>query len=207
MRTPTLLVLFVLAIAVPIRAQISGRIIDERTGQGVPAARITLLHDSVLHETLTDAQGRYTFAQLTPAEYYLAVHHLAYHRAQLRVLVTEGHKLAVDVVIAPQPIEARLKSHPVIAEAIVIGEGRKFVAALFVPSDPATADSAESRALFQAALDDVNRDLGQFEKLKKYGLLPKPLSQADGELTPTLKVKRKVIEQKYRDVIEKLYAN
>jgi long-chain acyl-CoA synthetase len=116
------------------------------------------------------------------------------------LIVTAGGKK-----IAPQPIEARLKSHPVVAEAIVIGEGRKFVAALFVPADPATAGSAESQALFQAALDDVNRDLGQFEKLKKFGLLPKPLSQEAGELTPTLKVKRKVIEQKYKDVIERLY--
>ena len=117
------------------------------------------------------------------------------------LIVTAGGKK-----IAPQPLEAKLKAHPVIAEAIVIGEGRKFPAALFVPADPSTATSAESQALFQAALDDVNRDLGQFEKLKKFGILPKPLSQADGELTPTLKVRRKVIETKYRDVIDRLYA-
>ena len=116
------------------------------------------------------------------------------------LIVTAGGKK-----IAPQPLEAKLKAHPVIAEAIVIGEGRKFPAALFVPADPANAHTAESQALFQAALDDVNRDLGQFEKLKKFGLLPGPLSQVD-ELTPTLKVKRKVIDQKYKDIIEKMYA-
>jgi len=116
------------------------------------------------------------------------------------LIVTAGGKK-----IAPQPIEARLKSHPAVAEAIVIGEGRKFPAVLFVPSDPANAHSAASQAMFQAALDDVNRDLGQFEKLKKFGVLPKPLSQEAGELTPTLKVKRKVIDEKYRDVIDRLY--
>ncbi|MEX2272972.1 MAG: long-chain fatty acid--CoA ligase, partial [Vicinamibacterales bacterium] len=91
------------------------------------------------------------------------------------LIVTAGGKK-----IAPQPIEARLKAHPVVAEAIVIGEGRKFVSALFVPNgpalaaaigapadtDPATlASRPEAGALFQAALDDVNRELGQFEKL------------------------------------------
>ena len=132
------------------------------------------------------------------------------------LIVTAGGKK-----IAPQPLEARLKSHPVVAEAIVIGEGRKFVAALFVPDGPALASALgeaadtplpalvarpESQALFQAALDDVNRELGQFEKLKKFGFLPRPLTQADNELTPTLKVRRRVIEKKYSDIIEKMYS-
>ncbi len=132
------------------------------------------------------------------------------------LIVTAGGKK-----IAPQPLEARLKSHPVVAEAIVIGEGRKFPAALFVANgpvlasalgEPAETDPAaltsrpEAQALFQAALDDVNRDLGQFEKLKKFGFLPEPLTQAGNELTPTLKVKRKVVEEKYKDVIDRMYA-
>lgn len=132
------------------------------------------------------------------------------------LIVTAGGKK-----IAPQPLEARLKAHPVVAEAIVIGEGRKFVAALFVPNGPALATALgmpadtpvpsllqrpEAQALFQAALDDVNRELGQFEKLKKFGFLPRPLTQADNELTPTLKVRRKVVESRYRDVIEQLYS-
>lgn len=132
------------------------------------------------------------------------------------LIVTAGGKK-----IAPQPLEARLKSHPVVAEAIVIGEGRRFPAALFVANGPALAaalgappDTAlgeltsrpEAQQLFQAALDDVNRDLGQFEKLKKFGFLPQALTQAGNELTPTLKVKRKVVEDKYRDIIDALYA-
>ena len=131
------------------------------------------------------------------------------------LIVTTGGKK-----IAPQPLEAKLKTHPVVAEAIVIGEGRKFVSALFVPNGPALAaaigapvdaDPAtlvtrpEAGALFQAALDDVNRELGQFEKLKKFGFLPKPLTQEEDELTPSLKVRRKVIERKYKDIIEKMY--
>jgi long-chain acyl-CoA synthetase len=131
------------------------------------------------------------------------------------LIVTAGGKK-----IAPQPLEARLKSHPVVAEAIVIGEGRRFPAALFVPDTaalasalgaPPSAGAAQllahpaAHALFQAAIDDVNRDLGQFEKLKKFDFLPRALTQEGGELTPTLKVKRKVIESKYKDVIDRLY--
>ena len=131
------------------------------------------------------------------------------------LIVTAGGKK-----IAPQPLEARLKSHPVVAEAIVIGEGRRFPAALFVPdvqvlasalgapadSVPAALTSRpEAQALFQAALDDVNRELGQFEKLKKFAFLPGPLTQAANELTPTLKVKRRVVEAKYKDIIDALY--
>ena len=133
------------------------------------------------------------------------------------LIVTAGGKK-----IAPQPLEARLKTHPVVAEAIVIGEGRKFPAALFVPNGPVLASALgaapdtdvadltsrpEARKLFQAALDDVNRDLGQFEKLKKFGFLPQALTQAGNELTPTLKVKRKVVEEKYRDVIDRMYVD
>jgi long-chain acyl-CoA synthetase len=132
------------------------------------------------------------------------------------LIVTAGGKK-----IAPQPLEARLKSHPVVAEAIVIGEGRRFPAALFVANGPvlATAIGApidtdpavltsrpEAQALFQAALDDVNRELGQFEKLKKFAFLPHALTQAGNELTPTLKVKRKVVEEKYKDIIEQVYV-
>ncbi len=133
------------------------------------------------------------------------------------LIVTAGGKK-----IAPQPLEARLKSHPVVAEAIVIGEGRKFPAALFVADGPVLAAALgappgtdpgallarpDARALFQASLDDVNRELGQFEKLKKFAFLPRALTQADNELTPTLKIKRKVIEEKYRDIIDALYSN
>ena len=133
------------------------------------------------------------------------------------LIITAGGKK-----IAPQPLEAKLKSHPVVAEAIVIGEGRKFPAALFVADGPVLATALgeppatdvatltsrpEAQALFQAALDDVNRELGQFEKLKKFGFLPKPLTQAGNELTPTLKVKRNVVYEQYADLFERLYSD
>ena len=63
------------------------------------------------------------------------------------------------------------------------------------------------RALYQAIVDDVNRQLAQFERIKKFVLLPEEFTIAAGELTPTLKVKRRVVEEKYRDVIEAIYRS
>jgi long-chain acyl-CoA synthetase len=70
----------------------------------------------------------------------------------------------------------------------------------------AFVERAEVRGRIAAAVDAVNVHLAQFEQIKKFALLPAEFSQANGELTPTLKVKRRVVEEKYRDVIEKLYG-
>jgi long-chain acyl-CoA synthetase len=134
------------------------------------------------------------------------------------LLVTSGGKK-----IAPQPIENALRADPLIAEAVVVGDGRHFPAVLVVPefaalfaqigaprpSDAATLretlDRPAVRALYQAAVDRVNAPLAQFERVKKFSLLPRELTLASGELTPTLKVKRRVIEERYRQEIEALY--
>jgi len=131
------------------------------------------------------------------------------------VIVTSGGKK-----IAPAPIEARLRDHPLVSEAVVIGEQRNFPAALLVPDLAALAaklgvDAAAAsarvgaddvRALFQQTVDTANAGLAQFEKIKKFVVLPNEFSMATGELTPTLKVKRRVIEEKYREEIERIYA-
>jgi long-chain acyl-CoA synthetase len=135
------------------------------------------------------------------------------------LLVTSGGKK-----IAPQAIENALKAHPVIEEAVVIAEQRRFASALIVPNvaqlgrelgAPAPDDPA-ARAAFvegdgvrgrvQAAVDAVNAHLAQFEQIRKFVVLPRPFTQEGGELTPTLKVKRRVVEEKCRDVIEKMYV-
>jgi len=130
------------------------------------------------------------------------------------VIVTSGGKK-----IAPAPIEARLRGHRLVGEAVVIGEQRNFPAALLVPDlaalasrlgvDAAAAsarvDSDEVRALFQEAVDDANAGLAQFEKIKKFVVLRNEFSMQTGELTPTLKVKRKIVAEKFREQIEALY--
>jgi long-chain acyl-CoA synthetase len=133
------------------------------------------------------------------------------------LLVTSGGKK-----IAPQPIEAILKRNPLVAEAVLLGDRRKFAAALIVPDfaalerrlkelgrAPASRDELASRddvlALYQEVVDALNRELSQFERIKKIAILPAEFSIESGELTPTLKVKRKVVEEKYGDRIESLY--
>jgi long-chain acyl-CoA synthetase len=131
------------------------------------------------------------------------------------VLVTSGGKK-----IAPQPIEERLRAHTLVNEAMLVGDRRHFPAALITPDfgalgsrlkiDDLTARARvggeDVRALYQQIVDDVNRDLAQFERIKKFVVLADDFSIATGELTPTLKIKRRVVEEKYRDVIEGIYS-
>jgi long-chain acyl-CoA synthetase len=135
------------------------------------------------------------------------------------LLVTAGGKK-----VAPQPLEARLKASQWIAEAVLLGDRRPYIICLIVPNFAALEAEArergwsvsnreelihrpEVRALYAAEIERLNADLAQFEKVKKFDLLPRELSQDTGELTPTLKVKRRVITQKFSDTIERLYAS
>jgi long-chain acyl-CoA synthetase len=131
------------------------------------------------------------------------------------LLVTSGGKN-----IAPQPIEARLRAHTLIAEAVLIGDRRHFAAALLLPDLPALGavlgadehsvrarlDDPQVHALFQRVVDAVNAELAHYERVRKFALLPVEFTIAAGELTPTMKVKRRIVEERYRDVIERLYA-
>jgi long-chain acyl-CoA synthetase len=122
--------------------------------------------------------------------------------------------------IAPQPIEQRLRQHRLVAEAVLVGDRRHFVGALILPDFVAlgslwgvSADEArrrlsspETQALIQGAIDEANKDLAQFERVKKFVLLAEELTMANGMLTPTLKVKRRVFEDKYRSEIDAMYA-
>ncbi len=122
--------------------------------------------------------------------------------------------------IAPQPIEQRLRQHRFVAEAVLVGDRRHFVGVLILPDFVALASvlgvsadearrrlsSPDTRALIQGAVDDVNKDLAQFERVKKFVLIGEELSMANGMLTPTLKVKRRVFEERYRAEIDAMYS-
>ncbi len=133
------------------------------------------------------------------------------------LLVTSGGKN-----VAPQPIEARLKTSPLVAEAVLLGDGRRFVAALLLPdrarleehlrragSPVETLDRLvardDVRALFQGVIDEVNQELASFEQVKRFEVLPVELSIAGGELTPTMKVRRRVVAARWQDTIDALY--
>ncbi len=125
--------------------------------------------------------------------------------------------------IAPAPIEEALKHIRYVASAVLIGDRRKFLSALIVPNFErleawASSNNVEYRspqelirntkvrALFQQAIDIVNGDEPSEKKIKDFALLTTDFTIEGGELTPTLKVKRRVVAEKYKDVIDGLYA-
>ncbi len=119
------------------------------------------------------------------------------------IIITAGGKN-----IAPKNIEAALKQSPIVGEAVVIGDRRKYLTALITLSDEATkvGDEQTLRSTLQAQIDQVNQTLARVEQVKKFAILPKPFGIDTGELTPTLKIKRKVIASKYATEIEAMYA-
>jgi len=125
--------------------------------------------------------------------------------------------------IAPQPIENSLKANLFVGEAAVVGDKRRFPAVLIVPNFPMLEDWAmnhgiptESRkelvrahqvqSLYEGIVDELNENLAQYEKLKKVLVLPEELSIADGTLTPSMKLRRRHLEQRYHKQIDALYA-
>lgn len=126
--------------------------------------------------------------------------------------------------IAPQPIENSLKLNPLIGTAVVIGDRRKFPAVLISPHFPVLEDwaraneidfasrqilvaNARVQALYEGIIEELNNNLARFEKLKRVLLIPEEFSAADGTLTHTFKVRRRGIEDRYRTLIDEMYAN
>jgi len=135
------------------------------------------------------------------------------------LIVTAGGKN-----IAPQPVESELKESPYIENAVLIGDGRPFVVALLAPNPEAVAAWAEEHGQdaddlagvlahpglarqFAEAVDSVNAKLARFEQIKEFRVLPEPLTVEGGALTPTLKVKRRVVAGEYAKLIEEMYTD
>jgi long-chain acyl-CoA synthetase len=125
--------------------------------------------------------------------------------------------------IAPQPIENSLKLNPLIGTAVVIGDRRKFPAVLIAPhfpiledwarahhidfaSRPALVANARVQALYEGIVEELNQNLARYEKMKRVLLLSEELSAADGTMTHTFKIRRRGIEERYRAVIDEMYA-
>jgi long-chain acyl-CoA synthetase len=125
--------------------------------------------------------------------------------------------------VAPQPIEQRIKQSRFVSQVVLVGDGRKFPAALIVPDWEALRAYAQHKGLdcrtpadfcrhprvvdlLQRQVDSVTSDLSRFERVKRVALLEREMTVEGGELTPTLKVKRRVVNEKYKDVIDRLYA-
>jgi long-chain acyl-CoA synthetase len=135
------------------------------------------------------------------------------------IIVTAGGKN-----IAPQPIENRLKTNPLIEQAIMIGDRRRYCVMLLVPAfgpleawargagitwktrDDLVADPRVVAHVEAAALGMLG-DLASFETPKKFALLPEELTEENGFLTPSLKVKRRVVDERFDSLIDELYSN
>jgi long-chain acyl-CoA synthetase len=134
------------------------------------------------------------------------------------LLVTSGGKK-----IAPQGIEAQFKHHPLVSEAVVVGEARHYPSVLLVPDFGALARelgttvpegqaqvdawlaSPAVQAVYATIVSDVNQKLAQFERLKQFRLLGREFTLATGELTPTFKIKRRIVTTMYASYISDMY--
>ena len=133
------------------------------------------------------------------------------------LIITAGGKN-----IAPQNIENQLKFSSYINDAVVIGDRKKYLVALIAIDEEnvikyaqnhkiqfgtygSLTQAPEIKQLIQTEVDRVNKSLAQVEQVKKFAIIPKKLYEEDGEVTPTMKVKRKSINEAYKDIIEKMY--
>ncbi len=115
------------------------------------------------------------------------------------ILVTAGGKN-----VAPQNLENALKMHPVVSQALVVGDRRPYVAALITLAEGVSRAEAEPEVA--RAVEDVNRDLSRYEQIKRYTILPRDFGAEEGEVTPTLKLKRRVCQEHFAAEIEALYS-
>jgi long-chain acyl-CoA synthetase len=125
------------------------------------------------------------------------------------------HRRRQDV--PPANIEQRFADDPFIAQVVVYGDGQKYLVAgvwlneatveAHLKASGVTGDRTEAtRALVQQRIDKVNAQLASYETLKKFAIIPQPLTVEGGLLTPTLKVKRKKVYEAFRNDLEALYA-
>lgn len=125
--------------------------------------------------------------------------------------------------VAPAPLEDRLRAHPLISQAVVVGDGRPFVGAILTLDESGVAewanehdrsdttvidlvDDAELHETLQSAIDDTNESVSRAESIRKFAVLPTDLTIEAGELTPTLKVRRAIVEKTYAESIDGLYG-
>ncbi|MGE5236112.1 MAG: AMP-dependent synthetase/ligase [Acidobacteriota bacterium] len=133
------------------------------------------------------------------------------------IIVTSGGKN-----VAPQPIEGRLGATPYIAQAVLIGDKYPYLTALIVPNfenleahfaeagrggidRESLAEHPDTQSLIAEAVKAVNRDVAMHERVRRFSVLKREFSLEEGEITPTMKVRRRVVAERYHDLIEGMY--
>jgi len=118
------------------------------------------------------------------------------------LIITAGGKN-----IAPQNLENALKASRFVSQAVAIGDRRPYVTALITLDwDEVSASGRDPQELVQEIVDAVNRDRVRVEQIKKFTILPRDFSQEEGEVTPTLKLRRRIVQEHFAYEIEQLYA-
>jgi len=158
-----------------------------------------------------------------------------FHTGDVGMFDTEGHLMITDRKkhlfvssggknIAPQPIENLFLASKYIDQFVLLGDGRMFCTALIWPDMDTIKDfakasginyveegelllQAEVRSLIDDEIESIQKDLPHYERVRRFEFLPHALTIEAGEITPTQKVKRRVIEQKFAGLIEKMYEN
>lgn len=158
-----------------------------------------------------------------------------FHTGDIGMFDSEGHLVITDRKknifvsssgknIAPQPIENLFLQSKFIEQFLLIGDGKMFLTALIGPDfeilkEYASAnrirysngkelvENTDIKKLYQGEIDRLQKDLSAFERVRRFGILPEPLTVEGGEITPTMKIKRKFVEDKYSNLIEKMYAD
>jgi long-chain acyl-CoA synthetase len=203
-------------------------------GQTIPGVKVRVAEDGeLLVQGDNVMQGYYRMPEETEACLQRYEDGLWFHTGDIGTIDADGYiritdrkkdliKTSLGKYIAPQPIENMIRAIPMVEQVIVIGNARKFPSALIVPSFDALRAYAKSLGIeageaneltrhpriveyFKKKIDEVTRELAPHEKIKKIALLDQEFSVESGELTPTLKVRRKFVEDKHREVIDALY--
>jgi len=126
--------------------------------------------------------------------------------------------------VSPTVLEDRIRAHPLVSQSMVIGDGKPFIGCLVTIDEDAfgpwkaehgkpdaagagdLADDPELRAAVQEAIDGANRAVSRAEGIRVFRILPRDFTEENGELTPSLKVKRAVVEKEYADEIASIYS-
>jgi long-chain acyl-CoA synthetase len=203
-------------------------------GQAIPGVKVRVAEDGeLLVQGDNVMQGYYQMAEETERVLQQRPDGVWFHTGDIGTIDADGYiritdrkkdliKTSLGKYIAPQPIENLIRAIPMVEQAIVIGNSRKFPSALIVPSFDSLRSYAKSLGVeakdnaelarhpriveyFKKKIDEVTKDLAPHEKIKKIALLDQEFSVESGELTPTLKVRRKFVEDKHRAVIDALY--
>lgn len=203
-------------------------------GQTIPGVKVRVAEDGeLLVQGENVMQGYYQMAEETESVIRRYEDGIWFHTGDIGSIDEDGYiritdrkkdliKTSLGKYIAPQPIENMIRSIPMVEQVIVIGNARKFPSALIVPAFDALKTYARTLDIkvsehgelvrhpriveyFKKRIDEVTRDLAPHEKVKKIALLDEEFSVEGGELTPTLKVRRKFVEDKHRKVIDALY--